>query len=244
MRLRLRCSTLATVAAAVSVVLLPPAYPRPSVRAEPANAPALQTPKPYRLPFARPPGPATWYVIQWYGSTTGAYRTGSGQYSQGQGIHFGVDFAAPCGTEVVAIAPGTVIAADGDYGSPPHNLVIRHSDGNLSIYGHLLQRPTIPVGSQVAAGQPVALSGDPQSVTCTVAPHLHLEIRKGGRAVATNPVNYVEADWDSLSLGVQLNNVPFERDLDQSRKWQRPDDQPDIVFGGRLINQFPNAWPP
>lgn len=228
----------------LALLLLPSQRHVPYVFAEPAGAPAPQAARPYRLPFLAPPGPATWYVVQWYGNTTGAYRTGAGQYREGQGIHFGVDFAAPCGSDVVAIAPGVVIATDGSYGSPPHNLVIQHPDGNLSVYGHLLVRPTVPVGARVEAGQPVAKSGDPYSATCSIAPHLHLEVRKGGRAVATNPVNYIDADWDSLSLGVQLNGVPFERDLDAPRKWQRADSQPDTFFGGPLINRFPNAWPP
>ena len=220
------------------------ASPAPAPRSRTLAAPAAQAARPYRLPFTTPPGPSTWYVIQWYGNTTGAYRTGTGQYAAGQGIHFGVDFAAPCGSPVAAVADGTVIAADGDYGSPPHNLVVRHDDGNLSVYGHLLQRPTLAVGTRVVAGQAVALSGDPYSAACDRAPHLHLEIRRGGRAIASNPVNYIEADWDSLTLGVQLSGTPFERDLDEPRKWQRIDQQPEITFGGPLINRFPHAWPP
>jgi murein DD-endopeptidase MepM/ murein hydrolase activator NlpD len=242
----LRARFTALIAVAGLALSIGPALPpflvgTPDVEAAP---PVQAGPRPYRLPFAEPPGPGTWYVIQWYGNTTGAYRTGAGQYSAGQGIHFGVDFAAPCGSQVVAIGDGVVVAADGDYGSPPHNLVIRHDDGNLSVYGHLIERPSIPVGSRVAAGQALARSGDPYSAACTIAPHLHLEVRRGGRAVATNPVTYIDADWDSLSLGMNAGGQAFERDLDAPRRWQRTNDQPDITFGGRLINQYVNAWPP
>src|SRR5207248_10829440 len=104
----------------------------------PAPAASGSNDKPYRLPFMTPPGPSTWYVNQWYGVTTGGYRWRNSTYVQGQGIHFGVDFAAPMATPVVAVAPGTVIAVDGDFGSPPHNVVIRLDDGNLAMYGHLV----------------------------------------------------------------------------------------------------------
>src|SRR5574337_170544 len=57
----------------------------------------------FRLPFDLQPGLSTWYVIQFYGNTTGAYRFRDTWYDQGQGLHFGVDFAAKCGTPVVSI---------------------------------------------------------------------------------------------------------------------------------------------
>ena len=65
--------------------------------------------KPFGLPFAEPPGPATWFLIQPYGNTVGAYYNRVTWYGNGQGLHFGVDFAAPCGTEVVAIGDGVVV---------------------------------------------------------------------------------------------------------------------------------------
>ena len=68
-----------------------------------------QVPKPaglFGLPFAGPAGPDTWMVGQVYGNTTGAYRMRSTDYRSGQGIHFGLDLAAPCGTPVLAIGDG------------------------------------------------------------------------------------------------------------------------------------------
>ena len=35
----------------------------------------------------------------------------------------------------------------------------------------------------------------------------------------------------------------FERDLDDPRKWQHLDDQPEAVSGGPLLNDFANPWP-
>lgn len=200
--------------------------------------------KPYRLPFLTPPGPSTWYVTQWYGVTTGGYRGRNSTYVQGQGIHFGIDFATECGTPVVAIAPGRVIAVDGDYGSPPHNVVLQLTDGNIIVYGHLRERSRhVQVGQTVEPGQVVGNTGDSIApYNCTRNPHLHLEVRKGGRAVATNPVHYFDANWDDLPLGV-YPGPRFERDLDNPKRNQFLDDQPDIWFGGPIITNFAHPWP-
>src|SRR5687768_1500549 len=56
---------------------------------------------PFILPFMEPPGPDTWILGQPYGNTTGAYRQRFTTYRLAQGIHFGVDLTAPCGTEIV-----------------------------------------------------------------------------------------------------------------------------------------------
>jgi len=211
----------------------------------PAPAPAGTNGKPYRLPFAAPPGPSSWYVAQWYGLTTGGYRGRNTTYSQGQGIHFGIDFATACGTPVVAIAAGQVIAVDGGYGSPPHNVVLQLPDGNQAMYGHLVERSRhVQVGQTVQPGQVVGNTGDSIApYNCTRNPHLHLEIRKGGRAVATNPVPYFDANWDDLSLGV-YPGPRFERNLDAPKQNQFLDDQPDIWFGGPIISNFGRPWPP
>src|SRR5438067_7531231 len=95
-----------------------PAAEGAPLRQMPAPPPPGTNGKPYRLPFTPSSSPSTWYITQWYGVTTGGYRGRNSTYVQGQGIHFGVDFATAYGTPVVAIAPGTVIAVDGDYGSP------------------------------------------------------------------------------------------------------------------------------
>ncbi|HEV2122198.1 MAG TPA: peptidoglycan DD-metalloendopeptidase family protein [Chloroflexota bacterium] len=225
----------------------------PGIRAdEQATLPVIPAPsavgtggKPYRLPFATPPGPSTWYVGQWYGITTGGYRGRNSTYAQGQGIHFGIDFASPCGTEVVAIGPGRVLAVDGDYGSPPHNVVLQLDDGNQAMYGHLVERTRhVQVGQRVVPGQVLGNTGDSIApYNCTRNPHLHLEIRKGGRSIATNPVPYFDTNWDDMSLGV-WPGPRFERDLDNPKRHQFLDDQPDIRFGGPIISNFARPWPP
>jgi len=213
--------------------------------AHPPRAEAqLETEKPFILPFKEPPGPDTWLMAQPYGNTIGAYFQRDTTYRAGQGIHFGVDFSAPCGTEIVAIADGVVFDVDNmNFGSLPHNLMIDHPElGYASFYGHLLQRPSLRVGQRVEAGDVVALSGDPAE-TCYGRPHLHLEIRDLGHWRKFNPALLMAADWDTLAL-VGPFRPGFERALDEPRKWQQLDDQPEIVVGGPLLNDFANPWPP
>ena len=196
------------------------------------------------LPFKEPPGLDTWLMAQPYGNTIGAYFQRDTTYRAGQGIHFGIDFSAPCGTEIVAIADGVVFDVDNsNFGSLPHNLMIDHPElGYASFYGHLLERPALAVGQRVKAGEVVALSGDPAE-TCYGRPHLHLEIRDLRHWRKFNPVILIEADWDTLAL-VGPFSPGFERDLDEPRKWQQLDDQPEIVVGGELLNDFTRPWPP
>lgn len=198
--------------------------------------------KPFGLPFDTEPGPSTWLLGQLYGNTIGAYRTRVVWYGAGQGLHFGLDFPARCGTPVVAIGDGVVIGVDDlSHGAGPHNLIIRHNDSYLSLYGHLLETPSLQVRQTVTRGQVVGLTGDPD-VTCTSRPHLHLEIRSADFATAYNPVNLVDADWNALMLAGSFGRG-FARDLSDPRRWQFADDQPDVRFGGALLNNYADPWP-
>ena len=201
-----------------------------------------QSELPFGLPFAGNPGPNTWLVAQSYGNTTGAYSSRKTQYVRVQGIHFGIDFSAPCGTSVLAIGDGVVSGADGSWGSAPHNLMIDHSNGYSSFYGHLLVTPTVQRGQVVKKGQPVALSGDPDE-TCYSRPHLHLEIRSHSYFHFYDPVLLMNADWDTLALSGSFSRG-FEKDLENPRRWQSFADQPEVDVGGPLVNDYQRPWPP
>jgi len=207
-----------------------------------AVAASSDGPKPFGLPFAASPGPSTWTVSQSYGNTVFAYYERASIYRNGQGLHMGLDLAAPCGTPVVAIGDGVVLSVDGRGGSLPHNLMIDHGNGYVSLYGHLLERSAVRPGQAVRRGEAVALSGDMYG-TCYDSPHLHLEIRDSSLNRLFNPATLIDADWHGiLLLGSRM--VPFERDLDAPRRWQALDDQPEIELGGPLLNDFAHAWPP
>jgi murein DD-endopeptidase MepM/ murein hydrolase activator NlpD len=210
-----------------------------------ALVPAQASPaaKPFGLPFATAPGPSTWLFIQGYGNTTTAYRWRISQYAAGQGLHFGVDFAARCGTPIVAIGDGVVLEVDNArHGAGPHNLVIQHPNGYASLYGHLLERAHLAPGDKVSRGQAIGLTGDPDG-TCTSRPHLHLEIRTApDLSRAVNPIILIDANWDALAVVGGAGR--FERDLNNPRQWQSLDDQPDVAFGSKLLNQYSHPWPP
>jgi murein DD-endopeptidase MepM/ murein hydrolase activator NlpD len=204
-------------------------------------AAAAETPRPFGLPLSGDPGPSNWYLSQAYGNTVYAYFERRGLYASGQGLHFGLDFAAPCGTPVLAVGDGTVRSVDGAGGSPPHNLAIQHADGLVSFYGHLLERPFVAVGQPVIRGEPVARSGD-MTGTCYSSPHLHLEIRDQSMTRLVNPVTLIDADWHRIVL-LGSTTVAFERDLTDPGRWQSVDDQPDVTLGGPLLNEFVHPWP-
>jgi hypothetical protein len=208
----------------------------------PQNAPPVQSERPFRLPFDQPPGPATWLMAQPYGNTTGAYRQRFTTYGASGGIHFGVDLAASCGTEIVAIADGVVFAVDGPFGAAPHNLMIDHPQlGYASMYGHLLQAPKFRPGQRVKQGQVVALVGDSRG-DCDRRPHLHLEIRDLKHVRKYNPAILIEANWNNLAL-TGNSGRGFMYDLAEPRKWQTLYDQPEARTGGPIINDFEHTWP-
>lgn len=202
-------------------------------------APSEAAEAPFGPPLANMPSPATWYVAQWYGNTVWSHDN---NYPTGQGLHFGIDFNTLCGTTVQAIGDGVVFAVDGPYGSAPHNLVIEHPNGFLSLYGHLLEQPTVTVGQQVRKGDPVALSGDPAG-RCDLDPHLHLELRKPGMRETVNPVPLLNVDWRRATAGIRRHGTTFERDPDNPDRWMTIGDQPDVVFGGPILNRYQRGWP-
>jgi murein DD-endopeptidase MepM/ murein hydrolase activator NlpD len=209
----------------------------------PLNASRAATP-PFSLPFSGSPGPSTWYVAQWYGPTVWSYRNFQDIYRQGQGIHFGIDFAAPCGTPVHAIGDGVIFAVDGPYGASPHNVVVNHEDGYLSLYGHLLRRSNLQLGQHVSRGDVIGVSGDPVTSNCDQASHLHLEIRRAGMSTAVNPVPLIDADWRQLTIGAGTEGTRFELFYDEPGRWMTNIEQPDTQFGGPSLNQQGAAWPP
>lgn len=212
-----------------------------------------QAPESWGLPFNTPASMSTWYVSQWYGNTRFAYRQRNVFYQAGQGLHFGIDFFAPCGTPVVAIGDGVVGAVDGPYGAAPHNVLIRHANGYASLYGHLLYKSELKAGQGIKKGEKVGVSGlftvsaatgQPTGADCDTSPHLHLEIRTPDLNSAVNPVKFIEADWHNFMFGLALEGQKFAVDLDNPNRWQTIYDQPDIRFGNNLLNQSTRFWTP
>lgn len=196
-------------------------------------------------PLAKPASLDSWLLEQHYGNTVEALSFGKYWYADGQGLHFGLDLEAPCGTHVMAIADGEVRwINNGTYGAEPNNLVINHPELNVqSVYGHLLEKSKLMVGQPVVKGQVVGLVGDPD-LTCQSRPHLHLEIRSLDGRTALNPAQYLPLDWDALALLGRPIGIEFARDLLYPRRWQDINDQPDIGFQNRTLNAYELSHPP
>lgn len=96
--------------------------------------------------------------------------------------HTGLDFDVPQGTDIYAIADGTVAVAKGGTYNYSY-VIIQHTDGFISVYGHL-SKPLVKNGDTVTQGQKIALSGGtPGSIGAgyfTTGPHLHFELYQDG----------------------------------------------------------------
>lgn len=127
--------------------------------------------------------------------------------------HKGVDYGAPIGTRVKAMADGTVafIGKQGGYGNL---LVLQHQGQYSTAYGHLSAFARgLHKGSKVSQGDIVGLVGMTGLAT---GPHLHYEFRVAG--VQRNPLSIAmptafpiaaqyKADFNKMaeSLGMRLN---------------------------------------
>lgn len=99
-------------------------------------------------------------------------------------FHKGVDFAAPEGSQVVAVAAGIVTWSRDRFGYG-RIVEINHGNGLVTRYAHN-KKLLVAVGDTVQKGQPIALIG---STGRSTGPHLHFEVLKGGRAV--DPMSFV-----------------------------------------------------
>jgi LysM repeat protein len=100
-----------------------------------------------------------------------------GVRTQGIHGHNGVDLASSYGTPILAAASGTVVVArdggwNGGYGS---YVVIQHSNGMQTLYGHM-SAVKVSVGDQVSKGQTIGAMG---STGQSTGVHLHFEVRGG-----------------------------------------------------------------
>lgn len=98
-------------------------------------------------------------------------------------FHEGVDFAAPRGTPVVAVADGLVVFS-GKRSGYGRMVDIRHVDGLVTRYAHN-QANLVQEGQRVRQGQKIATVGSSGTAT---GPHVHFEVLKNGQH--QNPIRY------------------------------------------------------
>lgn len=136
----------------------------------------------------------------------GSYIRGDGLINSGGcmsrscGGHSGLDLSARQGTVVRAIGSGTVMHAGYGYAGAAYgnHVVIKHSDGRYTLYGHL-SASVVRAGQTVSAGQMI---GNVGSTGNSSGPHLHFEVRTSpnqfSAGVFLNPVTYLAAKGLSL----------------------------------------------
>lgn len=120
----------------------------------------------------KPPSSLPVYVGYYMRPIIGGVKT------QGIHGHNGVDLASSYGANILASAEGEVLISrnsgwNGGYGS---YIVIKHSNGTQTLYGHL-SATLVSVGDRVKQGQAIGRMGNSGKVTGHTGIHLHFEIR-------------------------------------------------------------------
>ena len=122
-------------------------------------------------------------------TSTYGYRPSMGDF------HTGIDLAGATGSAIVAADGGTVTFAgwNGNYG---YCIIITHGNsGFATLYGHC-SKLLVKQGQKVAQGEQIAKVG---STGRTTGPHLHFEVRIGGKTV--NPLQYIGKTYCSNPNG-------------------------------------------
>ncbi|MCI0536312.1 MAG: M23 family metallopeptidase [Verrucomicrobiales bacterium] len=132
-----------------------------------------------------------------------------GKYSHFGPNEFAIDWKMPLGTDVHAARDGIVVAVkdDSDLGGSDNSfdadanfVLIRHADGTLGQYVHLLKGGSqVGIGDSVRVGDVIARSGNTGHST---GPHLHFSVFKArtGKQRETIPVRYRTSNAEALVL--------------------------------------------
>lgn len=128
--------------------------------------------------------PSGWPVVDGYVSSIYGWR--ADPFNGRRALHTGIDFAAPAGAEVLAVAAGIVTEA---LAKPGYGRMveINHGNGYVTRYGHN-QRLLVKAGQKVGKGQKIATVGSSGRAT---GPHVHFEVLLNGYMV--NPAQYIRA---------------------------------------------------
>ncbi|HKB32269.1 MAG TPA: peptidoglycan DD-metalloendopeptidase family protein [Candidatus Dormibacteraeota bacterium] len=119
-------------------------------------------------------------ISQGFGPSTFWFEPAYGQYPH---FHTGIDLVEPFGSPLYAADDGVVALIGSSSGGYGNYIVIAHSGGLDTLYGHL-STALVKVGQPVAQGQPVGLEGSSGNST---GPHVHFELRINQRPVDPAP---------------------------------------------------------
>ena len=129
--------------------------------------------------------------------------------------HYGVDYAAPMGTPIWAVADGTVDSCGWNSGFGKQ-VILRHGNGYMTCYGHLSKYGSgIRRGARVKQKQVIGYVG---STGLSTGPHLDYRLAKDGRY--RNPLK------ETFPAGVPLRKeerVNFEKRKSEVLVWLQGD---------------------
>jgi murein DD-endopeptidase MepM/ murein hydrolase activator NlpD len=130
----------------------------------------------YRFIWPEP----TSQISQAFGPSTFWFEPAYGRFPH---FHTGVDMVAPFGSPVYAADDGVVALVGSSSQGYGNYVVIAHSGGLNTLYGHL-STALVKVGQPVTQGQPVGLEGSTGNST---GAHLHFELRINQAPVDPTP---------------------------------------------------------
>jgi murein DD-endopeptidase MepM/ murein hydrolase activator NlpD len=120
--------------------------------------------------------------------------------------HLGIDYAAPEGTPVSAIANGVVSKVDFEKNGYGNYVVIKHTNGYETSYGHLSKFGAgIKRGVSIKQGQVIGYVGHTGLAT---GPHLDFRIRQHGK-----PLNFLSIKLPPQSKLSPQDKEPFQKTI-------------------------------
>lgn len=117
-------------------------------------------------------------------------------YKAALGIeHYAIDLPVFQGSSVGAAAPGVVFKVKGGEGNDYHYILIGHSNGLMTLYGHMYDI-FVEEGQAIERGEVIGLSGGAPGTRgagyLTTGAHLHFEVIKDG--VHVDPIPYMDPE--------------------------------------------------
>lgn len=100
-----------------------------------------------------------------------------------EGVHAGIDIAAPEGSPVLAAADGVIVdlSPDGERSGYGNTVIVDHGDRTLTLYAHMQDiAPGLVLGQRVTEGALLGHVGKTHAPeTRYMLPHLHFETHRG-----------------------------------------------------------------
>ncbi|HKY91400.1 MAG TPA: M23 family metallopeptidase [Nevskiaceae bacterium] len=125
-----------------------------------------------------------WPIQNGYISSVYGWR--ADPFNGRRALHPGIDFAGAAGSDVLAVAGGTIQEA-GRVEGYGLTVEVNHGNGYVTRYGHN-SRLSVKVGDKIEKGQKIASMGSSGRST---GPHVHFEVLLNG--VQVNPAQYIAA---------------------------------------------------